>query len=307
MKRIVVLLLGLSLVSSTRAQVYINELLINPPGADSTVSLGLEYFELRGTPNLSLAGYYLISIEGQGTTTQRGDINQFFDLGSFSLGANGFLFGRQSASPYTSVNGSATLAANSIGQGWGQANVGGSSVGHSSDGTQVDLENSAVTMLLVNIGGGPAPTLTLDLDTTNPDDGLLDLPAGWTLLDSIGLMDASGTPLATDTSYGAITFRQGAVGTSAYGNIITMPTGSNIYAARKGDSTGSTSDDWVASILTGSGGNFTFGPNTTDPSFVGLPITVMQFGATNAPEPSTWVLMGVGLLTFGVFRRFRRK
>lgn len=308
MKRLLTSLAACSLLThAANSQVYINELLVNPPGSDSTATLGLEYFELRGTPNLSLAGYYLISIEGQGTTTGRGDINQFFDLGSFSLGANGFLFARQysASSPYTPVNGSATLAANSVGQGWGQVNVGGSSVGHSGDGTQFDLENSATTLLLVNIGSGVAPTLTLDLDTTVNDDGILDLPAGWTLLDSIGVMDASGTPAATDLSYGAITFRQGTVGGSAYGNIVTMATGSNLYVGRKGDSTGSTTGDWVASALTGSGGNFVFGPNTTDPSFIGLPLTIMQFGATNAPEPATWALLGLGLLTFGFIRRRR--
>lgn len=307
MKRILLTLAtGLLAASTMRAQVYINELLVNPPGSDSTATLGLEFFELRGTPNLSLAGYYLISLEGQGTTTGRGDINQFFDLGSFSLGANGFLFARQfsSTSPYT-VNGSATLAANSIGQGWGQVNVGGSSVGHSGDGTQFDLENSATTLLLVNIGSGAAPTLTLDLDTTVNDDGLLDLPSGWTVLDSIGVMDASGTPAATDLSYGAITFRQGTVGGSAYGNIITMAAGSNLYVGRKGDSTGSTSDDWVGSALTGSGGNFVFGANTTDASFVGLPLSIMQFGATNAPEPSSGLLLGAGFLLFGLVRRRR--
>ena len=87
-----VLLASVSLAAA--GQVYINEVLPNPPGSDSTASSGNEFFELRGTPNMSLSGYYLLSLEGQGSTG-RGDINQFFDLGAFSLGANGYLFARQ--------------------------------------------------------------------------------------------------------------------------------------------------------------------------------------------------------------------
>ena len=71
------LLAAVSTVS--HAQVYINEVLANPPGADSNATRGLELFELRGTANMSLSGFYLLSLEGQGTTG-RGDVNQFFDL-----------------------------------------------------------------------------------------------------------------------------------------------------------------------------------------------------------------------------------
>ncbi len=305
MKRILLTLAtGMLAASTLRAQVYINELLANPPGSDSTVSLGLEYFELRGTPNLSLAGYYLISIEGQGTTG-RGDINQFFDLGAYSLGANGFLFAQQFGSPYTPVNGSATLLANTPNQGWGQVNGTGSSVGHSSDGTQVDLENSAATIWLINRGAGAAPTLTQDLDSDN--NGVAELPSGWTVVDSIALSDGTGTPAATDFSYGAITFRFGALGSDNAGNLITIPgTGGNLYVGRKGDSTGSTSADWMGAFLTGTAGNFSFSAtDTSDLTFGGLPITIMQFGATNAPEPSSALLLGAGCLLFGLARRRR--
>lgn len=297
---------GIAFATQIQGQVWINEMLANPPGSDSTAGVGLEYFELRGTPGLSLAGYYLLSLEGQGTTG-KGDVNQLFDLGSFSLGANGFLFARQLGSPYTSVNGGATLAANSVGQGWGQVNVGGSSVGHSSDGSQFDLENSATTIILLRNSGGVAPTITTDLDSDN--DGVLDgLDSNWTILDSIGLMDGAGAA-AGDVSYGAITFRVGTLGTAANGPVITVldpvPGSQNLYVGRKGDSTGSTADDWVASYVTGTGGGFSFGANTTDLSFVGLPITVMQFGASNAPEPASWALLGAGFAAWALIRRRR--
>jgi hypothetical protein len=295
MKIILISLAVLALVSRAAAgEVYINEVLPNPPGSDSTAASGNEFFELRGTPGLSLSNYYLISVEGQGTGTPgKGDINQLFDLGAFSLGANGYLFARQFGSLYTTTASGATVIENTTGQGWGQANAGGvgSTVGHYSDGTQVDLENSATTILLVKVEGGIVPTNTLDLDTNN--DGLLDLPTGWTVVDSVGIMDGA-SEAATDASYGAITFRApdssgNYLGTCAYGNIINIPgplttTAGTFYVGRKGESTGSTSNDWVGSIVDGTAANPTAYVfySASDPAYTGMLISDMVYGGTNA-------------------------
>ncbi len=293
-------------------QVWINEVLTNPNGSDSTATTGNEYFELRGTPNMSLSGYYLLSLEGQGTTG-RGDINQFFDLGAFSLGANGYLFARQNFSLYAPTVAGATVIQNTAGQGWGL--TGASTVGYSGDGTQVDLENSATTILLINRGIGVAPTLTTDLDSN--DDGLLDLPAGWSVADSVGIMDgASGA--ATDFSYGAITFRAAYpagnyLGTSAYGNIIDVPgapptTSGAMYVGRKYESTGSTVADWFGANLTGSASdplNITFA-YATDPAAVGMTLSDMVFGGLNPiPEPGTLTLLALGALALCSRRKAR--
>jgi hypothetical protein len=306
MKRIIASLsLSAFAVCGGNAQVWLNEILANPTGSDSTATLGLEYFELRGTPNLSLAGYYLLSLEGQGTTG-RGDINQFFDLANFSIGANGYLIALQYGSPYTPIASGAAVAQNSPSQGWGQANTAvGSSVGHNSDGSQLDLENSATTILLINKGSGAAPTLTDDLDTN--DDGLLDLPAEWTVLDSIGLMDATGTaPAVTDLSYGAITFRKGSVGTVPNGNVVELPTtGTSLYVGRKGESTGSTADDWFGANASGSAGAFIFN-TASDPFYLNRPISDMIFGGPNPiPEPGTLALLGLGGLRLFLRRKAR--
>jgi len=313
MKRILTSLAVLALAASiTNAQqVWINEVLTNPNGSDSTLTpttTGNEHFELRGTPNMSLAGYSLLSIEGGGTTG-RGDINQFFDLGSFSLGANGYLFARQNYSLYTATAPGATVIQNAAGQGWGLN--GASTVGHNHDGSQVDLENGTTTMMLINRGSGAAPTLTLDLDTN--DDGWLDpLPAGWSIVDSVGIIEGSATGGATDWSYGAVTLRvQGAAaGSSQYGNIVDIagapPTTSGaMWVGRKGESTGSTPDDWFGAILTGSASdplNITFS-SVNDPVIQGLKLPDMVFGGANIPEPGTLALLGLGGLAIFLRRK----
>ena len=286
--RIITLLAGLCLSLSTQAQVYINEVLPNSPGGDT----GNEFFELRGTPNLSLAGYYLISVEGQGTGTPgKGDINQLFDLSAFSLGANGYLFARQNLSPYTTTAAGAAVIQNTAGSGWG-SNALTSTVGCLADGTQADLENGAATILLVKVEGGITPTNTIDLDTNN--DGLLDLPVGWTVVDSVGIMDGAGAA-ATDASYGVITFRAPSSGdgtyqgASAYGNIIDVPgplttTAGTFHVGRKGESTGSTSNDWVGAIVDGVAAsplNFFF-YSSSDPAYTGMLLSDMVYGGTNA-------------------------
>ena len=311
MKRILTSLTILALAAgiSSAQPVWINEVLTNPNGSDSTATTGNEHFELRGTPNLSLTGYYLLSLEGQGANA--GDINQFFDLGAFSLGANGYLFARQNFSLDSPTAPGATVIQNTGGQGWGL--TGSSTVGHSGDGTQVDLENSATTIMLINIGSDAAPTLTDDLDTDN--DGFLDLPTGWTVVDSVGIMDgASGA--ATDMSYGAITLRAAYpagnyLGWSAYGNIIDLPgapptSSGAMYVGRKGESTGSTADDWFGAILNGSASdplNITFA-YVSDPFYQDMKFPDMVFGGPNPiPEPGTLALVGLGSLALFLRRK----
>ncbi|HOX59931.1 MAG TPA: metallophosphoesterase [Candidatus Paceibacterota bacterium] len=266
--------------------VWINEVLTNPNGSDSGASFGNEHFELRGAPGLSLAGYYLLSLEGQ-VAEGMGDINQFFDLGAFSIGANGYLFARQNFSAYTATVPGATVIQNTAGQGWGLA--GASTVGYSGDGAQVDWENRVTTILLVNIGTGSPPALTLDLDAN--DDGWLDpLPPGWSLVDSVGILDGAATQSPDDRSYGAITLRVGgaASGTSQYANVLDVPgtpptTSGAMYVGRKGESTGSTAADWFGAILNGGSGtplDFTLA-SASDPFYQGLKLPDMVFGGPN--------------------------
>jgi len=282
----------LSLVVTAPSQVFLNELLFNPVGTDGPN----EYFELRGTSGLSLAGYYLLGVEGD-IASNPGDVQNIFDLGTFSLGANGYLVGFQKGTLYTGVSPSANSFVNAgTGAGWGSG--ASSDIGHSADSGATDAENASATYMLVNIGAGAAPILTLDLDAD--DNGTIELPTGWSILDSVGVTDA-----ATDISYGAITFRATGLGVAS-GTIVDLTYGTGSYfLARKGDSIGSTVDDWVEGSTSGTAPGFTFhATEVTDPSFAGRPLSEMGLGSTNpVPEPSTFVMGGLGLAALIFLRR----
>jgi len=57
---VLVVLMGFNAMGS----VYINELYMDPPGGDDTGGRA-EYVEVRGQANGSLAGYYLVFVEGE--------------------------------------------------------------------------------------------------------------------------------------------------------------------------------------------------------------------------------------------------
>lgn len=298
MKKILVLLTVFGAVSwSAQSQVLLNELLFNPVGTDGPN----EFFELRGTASLSLSGYYLIGIEGD-SASGPGDVQDIFDLGAYSLGANGFLVAFQKANTYGPAAGAATSIVNAgTGAGWGSG--ASSSVGHSADSGATDVENASATYMLINIGAGAAPTLTQDLDSDN--DGAIDaLPTGWTILDSVGVTDAS-----TDISYGAITFRATPSLGIASGTVVDLAYGTgSYYLGRKGNSTGTTADDWVESIVAGTAPGFTFdATQVTDGWYAGQGLSIMQLGAANAvPEPTTGVLIAGAGLVFWLASRRRR-
>lgn len=76
-------LAGAALALTASADVKINEVFRNPPGTDDTQ----EYIELKGTPGMSLNGYWILAIEGDGNSV--GIIDNAIPLAGQSLGANG--------------------------------------------------------------------------------------------------------------------------------------------------------------------------------------------------------------------------
>jgi hypothetical protein len=307
MKRIltsVALVAFVTVAANAADSVYINEVLSNGPGTDT----GNEYFELRGTPNMSLAGYYLLSIEGQ-VAENLGDVNQFFNLGGESgantIGANGYFFVYQTLAsladgPYTGQTDPNAPVVMCNGGGFQNTTF-----FYRGDGYAADLENKATTILLVKVesgytapqytGGGASGACTDDLDTD--DDGILDLPAGWTVVDSVGIMDGAAAVLDTDRSYGFITFRapvggSGMTGeyhgTNVNGNVIDVPppaystTSGTFHVGRKGESTGTNSTDWVGSTLAGAAASplsFTF-LSSSDSNYTGRLLSDMVYGGT---------------------------
>ena len=239
-----------------RADLVINEMLFNPPSGDTTN----EFIELRGTPNLVLGnGTYLLAVEGD-ANGDPGTIQNLFNLSGRRLGQNGFLVLLQKFHRY-SVNSLATVVTNSDNDGgWG--NGSSSSVRHAGENGQIELESPSLTFFLIQTANAPA--IGDDIDAN--DDGVPDGArfASWTVLDSVGVLDADG---AGDVAYGRINFRHD----KPPGQSAKVPVGSTLiavpftprYIGRNGNSSGWDKTNWVASDhLLGSAPLWFLGPNS---------------------------------------------
>ncbi len=261
-------------VQPAAAQPYINEVLFNPPGTDAPN----EYVELRGTASATIAaGTYLVGVEGD-SGGGPGDVQTIFNLGGLTFGSNGFLVLLQNGNTYT-TNGSATTLTSSA-TGWSGFAF------FSADAAGTDIENASVTFLLITTG--TTPTLSDDIDSDNngtPDGAVF---AGWTVLDSVSVLDNG----VSDAGYGAIVFSEGGGGLIPGGSVL-VNTGANTanYVGRTSDTTGSAATDWVAAGITGTAPNFSTTIGQTFPTefenqpldhlgstnFVGVPVELMSF------------------------------
>ena len=257
--------------ANSEAEIYINEIFFDPPG--SSGDLFGEYVELRGDPNMDLTDHYLIFLENEtGTaTSDPGEIDYVFDLGSLStprLGSNGYLLLRQAGNFYGGAGNVSEVApgttdlVNTItsdGFRWAD-DFGGSSVGFSGEAGKNILENSGFTAMLIRNNGTPAdapfipsdPNNLIDLDEDDDNELDPDGPlANWTVLDSIGVNSEAGD--INGFLYAPINFSPG---TPAGGG--NVPAGAEFvdvgfeieHIARWGDSTGSDVNDWHAFNLT---------------------------------------------------------
>jgi uncharacterized repeat protein (TIGR01451 family) len=241
-------------VCADPVELYINEVVYNPPGTDAPN----EYIEIRGTPGATIpAGTYLVEVEGDGVP-QAGTVDRVFDLGGRTLGANGYLVFLQQNNTYV-VDPQATVAT-ATGAGW--TGLGGVN----------DIENGTVSLLLITAAA--APTIGTDVDTDN--DGALDgVGATWTIVDSVGGTDGG----AADLVYGA----------QPCG-----PTGFTPGSFHRiGESTGSGNTDWVCSQPFGTAPNFTLSATNTLPaSFAGRALD--HIGSFNFPTASISLVKTVG-------------
>ena len=230
--------------------IYINEVLFNPPGADAPN----EYIELRGTPSSTLpAGTYLVAIEGDAADNP-GDVQTIINLSGLTFGSNGFLVLLQNGNTYTTAAGATVVTSTTTGFGGLPGGI------WSADGGATNLDDSGATFMLIQTG--TAPALTNDIDSNN--DGTPDgtVYAGWSVRDSVGHVTGGNS---NDRGYGAINYITNASGTGS-GTVIT-PGFIVVYVGRICDSTGSTGADWVASgTLDGAAPNWTL--NSSTPGFV---------------------------------------
>ena len=271
----------LLVVATTQAGVWINEILFNPTGSD----LPNEYVELRGTPNFILSnGTYLVSINGD-TNSDPGTVQNVFDLSGRALGGNGFLVLLQNSNSYF-ASGNATVLVNNNGSGYGSG--ASSSVGHRGKSGQTDLENASITYLLIQSASQPTPGMDIDANNDGTPDGAE--YAGWTVLDSVAVLDNDGLG---DIGYGKINFRR----STAPGNAATVVSGTVVpvdfnatYVARSGNTTNWLAASWVAAgVLNGSAPNWTldFTPASVVPSaYFGKPLNHIgapNFGSNNLP------------------------
>ena len=141
--------------STALAELYINEIFLDPPSGGDTTQ---EYIELRGTPGMSLANHYLIFVENEDNsihTGAPGEIDLIFDLGSRSIGSTGFLSLRQNGSPYTNVPSQPwNLINTGPGASWGTT-PSDNSLGVSGSTGGV-IENSGFTAMLIRNDSGAA-------------------------------------------------------------------------------------------------------------------------------------------------------
>jgi autotransporter-associated beta strand protein len=316
-KAAIALLVGLAASAVARADVYINEIYFDPPGSLDGTS---EYIELRGTPSASLSNYYLILLENENNADNTGDpghIDSMFDLGTYSLGSNGFLTMRQKNTPYLGylapAAGTTDLVNTGTGFGWGN---GATSSVHAAQETGGGvIENSGFTAMLIRNNGTSnyAPYLGQDLDQGNNG---LDLAgsdvnswrSNWTILDSIGIHAEAGEA-QYGRLYGNINFGPEAT-TNIEPGATYVGVGFEIeYIGRWGDSTGQTASDWNVSNLTNdpasgytSGADYrqsgdphpiggVFAPNFHLESSHGVPYGTplcRTLGATNFGAPAFW-------------------
>lgn len=245
--------------------IYLNEINFNPPGTDAPN----EYIELRGTPSSVIpAGTYFVAIEGDGADNP-GDVQTIINLSGLTFGSNGFLVILQAGNTYTTAAGATVITGTTTGFGGLPGNI------FTADAGATDIEDASASFMLIQSGVAPALTDDIDADNNGTTDGSV-FP-GWSVRDSINVMNGS----ANARAYGAFGYRNSAgTGTSLGAEVIVSFIPS--YVGRIGDSTGSTAADWVASgVLGGAAPNWTLGTaaETEPASFAGKPLN--HIGASN--------------------------
>jgi hypothetical protein len=173
---IALLFFGLSMHS--KAQLLLNEIVVNPPGTDDP----FEFIELKGEPGSAINQLFLCVFEGDSASA--GNCDLAIPLRNITLGSNGLLF-VGSTLGYTNLP-SATFIKDTL----LFAVPGGY------------LENGNTTFALIF----STTNIIEDVDYDTNNDGVLDLPQGAVLMDAVGW--TNGDQYAK--IYGGVTLTQSA-------------------------------------------------------------------------------------------------
>lgn len=163
-------------LSNVNAQLLLNELYVNSPGADEPY----EFIELKGTPGSTLNNIYVVVFESDSGSAGNADV--VIPLNGVTLGSNGLLF---------------------IGTSLGYSNIPSATVFKDTllFGLPL-LENGSISFTVLF---SPIPMLKdVDYDTNN--DGVLDLPNGAQLQDAVGWTNGDLSALI----YGGVILTQSA-------------------------------------------------------------------------------------------------
>lgn len=212
-KLLFIVALQMIFLFEVKAQLLLNEIKVNPPGNDNP----FEFIELKGTPGSTITNTYLLILEGDSASAGNADL--VIRLNNITLGSNGLYFIGTSLGY--------TIAAPTILRDTLIFGIPGGII-----------ENGSSTFMLV-FSNTPI-VYGLDYDINN--DGVLELPAGASILDSFGWISGGATDAVLYTS--AVVSQSNGTPDAAvrfYGN-----TQANLASA------------WYCGDLTGTGASSTF-------------------------------------------------
>lgn len=233
--------LGYSQTFDNSSGYYINELIASISGSDEPD----EYIELRGPAGSSLpAGTYFITIEGDGSDGDVGEIEEVLDFSGLTFGSNGYLTVTFSGSSYA-----AHFVADS--NNYTEADV------TDYDGNLLDY---SATYILLNAPTAPIGGDKIDGNTGETLDGNFDSTGShtaWNIYDSVSSLDDDDSD---EYGYGQMNVTTNYTTTPG---LFIVPTGSSViscdntpgggstsnvyYIARQGESTGyDANSDWMA-------------------------------------------------------------
>lgn len=245
-------------VAPTAGTVLLNEIAINPGSTDNPY----EYAEIIGTASSTLVDVYLVGFEGDtGTSGQSGQINYLKPLNGFALGSNGLLVVKSATGGFSIPSGTTVVTDAGL-----------------SDGS-ADFQNGTNTFSIVY---SPTP-LTFGFDYDAGGTGSLSLPAGASIVDTIGRNDGD----AGDFVYGGVT-------------LTNTPTLSVEAATRlRGDTTPNTAASWWFGTMTNTTGATSYSAVSTNaPTTTPATTRIITPGVLNYPNPAGYVQFTASTLSY---------